>query len=232
MGVSPRPRPALPLCTHSYCGVHICDFTLSVHVCVGACVCVCVAQKLKHDVLQALAAGGLLVPAVAEERVDLPDRRLAVLPLRLPQQAVVGDALRVAALQRVVPARLLGHGALQVHGGGDGAGRLAPVASFAHGSSVGLGAAHLRLLSPLPLRLAPLRVLRPILAKGGKSSLGGAVLVVGHVHRGGLDGQSDYIPGVLGRLGTCWHGDARHPAAVGVAEDATLVLTVEALVRI
>lgn len=194
MGVSPRPRPGLPLCTHSYCGVHICDFTLNVHVCVG----VCVARKLKHNVLQALAAGRLLVPAIAEERVDLPDRRLTVLPLRLPEQAVVSDPLRVAALQRVVSGHRLGHGALQMHRGGDGAGRLAPVAGFAHGSSVGLGAAHLRLLSPLPLKLAPLHVLGPILAEGGKSSLGGAILIVGHIHRGGLDGQSNYIPGVLG----------------------------------
>lgn len=167
-----------------------------------------------------------------EKRVDLPDSWLTVLPLRLPQQAVVGDSLCVAAFQRVVGRRRLGHRALQVHGGGDGAGCLATVASFTDSPSVGLGATHLRLLSPLPLYLSPLHVLRPILAEGGKSPLDGAILVVGHVHCGGLDRQSDDIAGVLGRLGARRDRDAGHPAAVGVAEDATLVLAVEAFAGI
>lgn len=154
-------------------------------------------SSLKHYVLQALAAGGLLVSAIVEERVDLPDGRLTVLPLRLPQQAVVGDALCVPAFQRVVGRRGLGHGALQVHGGSDGAGCFAPVASFTDSPSIGLGATHLRLLSPLSLYLTPLHVLGPILAEGGKSPLGGAVLIVRHVNCGGLDGQSDDVTAVL-----------------------------------
>lgn len=192
---------------------------------------------LKHDVLEALAAGGLLVPAVAQQRVDLAHRRLAVLALRLPQQAVVGDALGVAALERVVGrGRRLGRRALQVHWGGDGAGGLAPVAGLAHGAPVGLGAAHMRLLSPLALKVpTPLAaVVGAVFTEGGKSSLGRgrAVLVVGHVHRGGFDGQSDDGAAVLGRFGARRHRHAGHPAAVGVAQDAALVLAVEAVTGI
>lgn len=55
---------------------------------------------------------------------------------------------------------------------------------------------------------------------------------MGHVHRGGLDGQGDDVAAVLGRLGARWDGDARHPAAVGVAQDATLVLAVKAFTGI
>lgn len=97
--VSLLPQPDVLLCTHSYCGVHICEFYTA---CVHECRCVSMRSSLKHNVLQALAAGGFLVSAIVEKRVDLPDSWLTVLPLRLPQQAVVGDSLCVAAFQRVV----------------------------------------------------------------------------------------------------------------------------------
>ena len=35
--VSLLPQPDFPLCTHSYCGVHICEFTLYVCMHVGVC---------------------------------------------------------------------------------------------------------------------------------------------------------------------------------------------------
>ena len=149
MGVSLSTSTAWrpPVYTQLLRGIYMWVYT----VCVYACWCVSERSSLKHNVLQALAAGGLLVSAIVEKRVDLPDGRLTVLPLRLPQQAVVGDSLCVAAFKCVVGRGRFGQRALQVHRGGDGAGCLAPVASFADSPSVRLGAAHLRLLSPLSL---------------------------------------------------------------------------------
>lgn len=185
--------------------------------CVYTCWCVSQRSLLKHNVLQALAAGGFLVSAVVEKRVDLPYSRLTVLPLRLPQQAVVGDSLCVTAFKRVVGRWRLAHWALQVHRGSDGTGRLPPIASFTNSPSIGLGATHLRLLSPLSLYVSSFHIFRPILAKGGKSPLCCAILIVWHVHRGRLDRQSDDVASVLGWLGACWDCNARHPAAVRVA---------------
>lgn len=185
-------------------------------------------RRLKHDVLQALASGGLFLTAVLKERVDLPHGRLTVLPLGLPQETVVGYALGVPALQRVVGGGRFGLGALQVHGGRNGADGLAPVSGLAH-CAVGLGAADGRLCRLPPAPLFASLLVRPVFAKGGKSPFGGtAVLVVRYVHGGGLDGQGDdVVAAVFGRFRSRRLRHPGHPAAVRVAQDSALVLAVE-----
>lgn len=221
---SPGPFGSTLAKAHKYTHTHTSTHTRS-----SVCALCTRGSQLKHNVLQPLAAGGLLLTAVLQERVDLPHGRLTVLPLRLPQQAVVGYALCVPAFQRVVGGGWFGLGALQVHWGGDGADGLPAVSGLAHGA-VGLGAADGRLchLPPAPL-FGPL-LIHPVFAKGGKSPFDGAtVLVVRYVHGGGLDGQSDDIADVFGRLRSRWHRNPGHPAAVRVAQDTTFILAVETL---